>query len=135
MAIQYVKIKRMVSVGSNPGEKFQARIKRSQMVEEKDLCEEITQATTLARGEVRLVIEQLQYHIVKHAKNGESVRLKELGIFYPAIAAKAVNTIDEVTPETITRKFLKYRQNVSTRKEMNDTPIKLANMQIAGLQS
>ena len=118
MAIQYVKIKRMVSVGSNPGEKFQARIKRSQMIEEKDLCEEIT-----------------QYHIVKHAKNGESVRLKELGIFYPAIAAKAVNTIDEVTPETITRKFLKYRQNVTTRKEMNDTPIKLANMQIAGLQS
>ena len=106
-----------------------------QMIEEKDLCEEITQATTLARGEVRLVIEQLQYHIVKHAKNGESVRLKELGIFYPAIAAKAVNTIDEVTPETITRKFLKYRQNVTTRKEMNDTPIKLANMQIAGLQS
>ena len=59
MAIQYVKIKRMVSVGSNPGEKFQARIKRSQMIEEKDLCEEITQATTLARGEVRLVIELL----------------------------------------------------------------------------
>ena len=125
----------MVSVGSNPGEKFQARIKRSQMIEEKDLCEEITQATTLARGEVRLVIEQLQYHIKKKKKNGESVRLKELGICYPAIAAKAVNTIDEVTPETITRKFLKYRQNVTTRKEMNDTPIKLANMQIAGLQS
>lgn len=135
MAIEYVKVKRTITVGRNPGEKFQARIKRGQTIDEKDLCDEITESTTLARGEVKLVVEQLQYHIVKHAKNGESVQLKELGIFYPSISAKAVDSVDDVTSETITRKCIRYRQNVEVRKAMDNSHTKLANMEIKGLQS
>ena len=124
MAIEYVKVKRNICVGSNPGEKFLAMIKRGQLISEDDLCNKIAESTTLSRGEVKLVIEQLQYNIVKHAKNSHGVKLNDLGIFYPQIRAKAVNTADDVTPDTIINKRLCFRPSVAISKAMKSTVVK-----------
>lgn len=134
MAIEYVKVKRLISVGRTPGEKFLARIKRGQMISEKELCDEIAESCTLTRGEVKLVIEQLQYNITRHARNGESVKLNDLGIFYPEIKATAMDSADAVTADTIKDKKLRFRANVETVKAMKSSELKLANMQINGLQ-
>ena len=63
MAIKYVKVKRTINVGDNPGEKFLARIYRGQDVEIDQIASEISEATTVTHPDVLACLKALEFHI------------------------------------------------------------------------
>src|SRR5574344_605303 len=132
--INFVTVKRMISVGSAPGEKFLARLFRGPMVSQNELCSFISESTTLSRGEVKLVVDQLQFYIRKFCSNSQAVKLDDLGIFAPRIQVKAVNTAGEVTADTIRRKSVIFRPCVELQTYMNTAESQKKDLTIQGLQ-
>lgn len=132
--INFVTVKRMISVGAAPGEKFLARLFRGPMVSQNELCSFISESTTLSRGEVKLVVDQLQFYIRKFCSNSQAVKLDDLGIFAPRIQVKVVNTADEVTADTIRRKSVQFRPCVELQNYMNRAEAQKKDLTIQGLQ-
>ena len=132
--INFVTVKRTISVGSSPGEKFLARLFRGPMVSQNELCSFISESTTLSRGEVKLVVDQLQFYIRKFCSNSQAVKLDDLGIFAPRIQVKVVNTADEVTADTIRRKSVQFRPCVELHNYMNRAEAQKKDLTIQGLQ-
>lgn len=134
MAINYVKVKRTINVGDNPGEKFLARIYRGQDVEIDQIASEISEATTVTHPDVLACLKALEFHIVKYISAGQAVKLGLLGSFIPSISAKAVATPDEVTAESIKRARCRFYPSVQFKNSLNKCQFKLADLNIQGLQ-
>ena len=87
--IKYVKVKRLIQVGANPGLKYLARLFRSNDVTMDQLCEEISESTTVSYPDVLACLKALEITVSRHVMNGEAVKFAYLGSFIPAIKAKA----------------------------------------------
>ena len=127
MAIKYVKVKRTINVGDNPGEKFLARIYRGQDVEIDQIASEISEATTVTHPDV------LEFHIVKYISAGQAVKLGLLGSFIPSISAKAMATPDEVTADSIKRARCRFYPSVQFKNSLTKCQFKLADLNVQSL--
>ncbi|MCI5716588.1 MAG: HU family DNA-binding protein [Bacteroidales bacterium] len=135
MAINYVKVKRNLTVGSNPGERFLARIFRTgNDVTLEQLAENISEASTLSSADILAALKALESQIAKSVLNGQTVRLGYLGSFVPSIEAKAVNTVDEVTADSIMRARCRFVPSPIFKNKLKNCKFTLANLDIAGLQ-
>ena len=74
--IEYKKVKRKVSVGSNPGEKFYADIVRGQTVELDEIYKDMTDLTSLSRGDAMNAIDTLTQLFSKYFRSGRNVNLR-----------------------------------------------------------
>ena len=71
MSINYVKVKRNLTVGSNPGERFLARIFRTgNDVTLEQLAENISEASTLSSADILAALKALESQIAKSVLNG-----------------------------------------------------------------
>jgi predicted histone-like DNA-binding protein len=109
MAIQFVKVKRNINFGENPGERFIARIVREQSVDLDYIAEQIAGASTMSKADVMGVLQQLQVEMSYHLLRGASVRLGLLGIFTPNLRAKSQETADLVKADTIKGLHIAFR--------------------------
>ena len=135
MSISYVKVKRNLTVGSNPGERFLARIFRTgNDVTLEQLAENISEASTLSSADILAALKALESQIAKSVLNGQTVRLGYLGSFVPSIEAKAVNTVDEVTADSIMRARCRFVPSPIFKNKLKNCKFTLANLDIAGLQ-
>ena len=135
MSINYVKVKRNLTVGSNPGERFLARIFRTgNDVTLEQLAENISEASTLSSADILAALKALESQIAKSVLNGQTVRLGYLGSFVPSIEAKAVNTVDEVTADSIMRARCRFVPSPIFKNKLKNCKFTLANLDIAGLQ-
>lgn len=118
--LSYIKVKRKITTGTNPGNKFLAVLWRSNDVTINQVAEEISEATSLSVADVEASLSALEMVIKRHIKNGEAVKFPRLGHFIPCISAKAQNTADKVTADTITKKGVRFYPTVAFRKKMKD---------------
>ena len=109
MSIQFVKVKRMIHVGENPGEKFLARMVREQAVDLELISEQIAGASTMSKADVMGVLQQLQVEMSYHLLRGASVRLGILGTFTPNLRVKAQESADNVKADTIKGLHIAFR--------------------------
>ena len=109
MAIQYVKVKRMIHVGENPGEKFLARMVREQAVDLNLIAEQVAGASTMSKADVMGVLQQLQVEMSYHLLRGASVRLSILGTFTPNLRVKAQDSVDNVKADSIKGLHIAFR--------------------------
>ena len=109
MAIQFVKVKRNINFGENPGERFIARIVREQSVDLDYIAEQIAGASTMSKADVMGVLQQLQVEMSYHLLRGASVRLGLLGTFTPNLRAKSQETADLVKADTIKGLHIAFR--------------------------
>lgn len=133
MAIKYVKVKRTINVGDNPGEKFLARIYRGQDVEIDQIASEISEATTVTHPDVLACLKALEFHIVKYISAGQAVKLGLLGSFIPSISAKAMATPDEVTADSIKRARCRFYPSVQFKNSLTKCQFKLADLNVQSL--
>lgn len=135
MAINFVKVKRNLTVGSNPGERFLARIFRTGNELTLDqLAENISEASTLSSADILASLKAMEDQIAKAVLNGQTVRLGYLGSFVPSIHSKAVNTADEVTADTIMRAKCRFVPSPIFKRKLKNCKFALTNLDIAGLQ-
>ena len=134
MAIKFVKVKRNITVGSNPGEKYLARLFRGTDVSIDQIANEISEATTVSYPDVLACLKAMETHILKYILAGQAVKLSLLGSFIPFISAKAMNTAEEVTADTIKRAGCRFFPSVNFKQAMKKCKFLQTDMNIAGLQ-
>ena len=83
--------------------KWYAAPKRQGVVLLNDLAEEMALESTITEHDIKAVISSLQQHIIKHLKNGNSVRLGDLGSFHITMSGSG----SEVKKEYVLRQNLK----------------------------
>ena len=81
MAIKYVKVKRMISTGQNPGEKYLARIFRDQDVMIEQIANDISGSTTVSYPDVLACLKAMEIHVAKYVTAGQAVKF---GLFEEA---------------------------------------------------
>jgi predicted histone-like DNA-binding protein len=133
MAVEYVKVKRTVSVGNEPGEKYLARIYRGSDVELEQIANDISEATTISYPDVLACLKAMEIHISKYILSGQSVKFGILGSFIPTIHAKAQATPDFVTANTIKRFTCRFLPSVSFKTKFAKCSFREANLEVKGL--
>ncbi len=134
MAINYVKIKRKINVGSNPGEKYLARLYRGQDVTMDQIASDISLSTTISYPDVLACLKALEIHISKYVLAGQAVKFDYLGHFIPSISASAMATPDEVTADTIKKTRCRFFPSVEFKNALAKSKYELADLNIKGLQ-
>ncbi len=130
-----LKVKRRISTGTNPGEKWLARIFHNETVGFEEIAEMISETSTLSAGDILNTLRQLETVVTWNLLQGNPVELGDLGKFYFKITAKAVDTLEEVTAETITRKYVRFRPSKRFYKKLRETKTTFVDLDIKGLQS
>lgn len=133
MAVEYIKVKRTINVGDNPGEKFLARIFRGQDVEMDQIARDIANSTTISYPDVLGCLKAMEIQISKYILNGQSVKLGLLGSFIPTIHAKAQNVVDEVDANTIKRFSCRFFPSKNLKSQFAKCSFKEKSLEIRGL--
>jgi predicted histone-like DNA-binding protein len=131
--MRFVIVRRRIAVGTTPGIKYLARIFRNEPIEFDRIAGEIADITTVSEPDIMAVLMSLEKVIKRHTIDGTTVKLGALGYFEPTISAKAVDTPDEVTIDTIRSLGVNFCPSVKFRKELKDAKAKFVNLDIKGL--
>ena len=133
MAIQFVKTKRNILFGNNPGEKYVAALHRSADVSIDQLCEEISHSTTVSYPDVLAVLKAMEIHISAHIQNGAAVKFGMLGAFIPSIKATAMESAEDANANSIRRLTCRFYPSVHFRRNLAKAKYEEANLDIKGL--
>lgn len=82
--------------------KYYAKMYPVNPIKLSELTESISAQCTVTVHDVKAVLSALQEHISNHLRNGNSVRLGDLGSFRPIIKSKGANTQDGFSSNNIT---------------------------------
>ena len=135
MALEIVGVERKVTVGPEPGMKFMAKLKKGRKVPMTQIYKDVTDLSSLSRGDIKNTVDNLWLVIGKYLADGRDVDLGEFGEFKISISAKAVDTLEEVTAETIRRPRVIYRMGKEWRNLLEDTPKVLGSLDMKGYKS
>ncbi len=133
--IRYVRVFKKVNVGAAPGMKYLARLFRGNDVTIDQLCQEITESTTLSYPDVLACLKAFEINIAKHIQNGSAIKLGILGAFVPKIKATAKETLEEVDASTIKSATCRFYPSVEFKRNLAKASFVEANLDIKGLQS
>ena len=111
-------------------DRYVAKIQYTGHVNEENIAQHISNATTASASEVGMYIRELEYYISRRLAEGYIVRLDHLGTFYPTIHAKAQTAASDVDHRTITRKGVLFRPSADFKAVMDEAPLKLANKKV-----
>ncbi len=134
MAVNYVRVKRKINVGPNPGEKYMVQLLRPEPVTLDQITDQIVNASSMTKGDVMSVLQNLQEQIVGHILNGASVKLDLLGTFTPRISVNAVATADEATSDTIEKFSVSFLPSTKMRNKLKEVKYVYRQLDISGLQ-
>ena len=134
MAIEYVRVKKTIHTGFNPGEKYLARIFRSGDVSMDELCTEITQSTTVSYPDVLACLKALEINVSRHILAGRAVKFNLLGSFIPGLKAKAMETLEEVDASTIVKAKCRFYPSPSFMNDLAKTSFNLRDLEVKGYQ-
>lgn len=123
MALKYVVTKQVFGFDQTKTEKYVARQVVSGQVNFSKLCTQVGQICGAHRGTVQLVIAGLVDAIVNNLDDGKSVQLGELGIFRPGIRAKAADSAEGATAESIYRRKINFTPGAALKDVMNKVSI------------
>ncbi|MCK9163533.1 MAG: hypothetical protein M0O93_04210 [Bacteroidales bacterium] len=132
--IKYVKVQRLIPVGANPGLKFLARLFRSNDVTMDQLCQEISESTTVSFPDVLACLKALEITVSRHIMNGEAVKFAYLGSFIPAIKAKVQDALEDVDASTIKTVRCRFYPSPDFKRSLAKTSLAEANLDMKGLQ-
>ena len=119
--VNYNVVKRAISVGLNPGNKYICVINRNGVMSQEQLADRIAEMSSLAYNDVLSALAALQMVIADATMNGITVQLDQLGNFTPFLNSKAVETEAEANVESIKRLRVNFYPNVRFKKKLKST--------------
>lgn len=119
--INYNVVKRNISTGFNPGEKYLAVIDRSGIMTQEQLADRIAEMSSLAYNDVLSALAALQMVISDATMSGVTVQLDQLGNFTPFLKSKAMETEEEANSESIQRLRINFYPNVRFKNKLKST--------------
>lgn len=121
--MEFKKVKRNVTVGHTPGVKYMAQIVRGETIDFNKMADMIAETSTISKGDILAVLEQMQTTAAWMMQAGHSVRFGDLGIFTPTAKVKAVDTEEKVTVDTIQRMYTRFTPSVDLKQKMKSSKI------------
>lgn len=134
MAIGYVRVKRRIAVGATPGIKFFAQIKRGRAVNFEKIATMIAATSSMSEGDILGVLKQLETILSWQLLDGQPVKLGIIGTFYPSISAKACDTLEEVTTDTIRKVYCSFRPSTWLKVQFKEAKKSLEDLEVKGYQ-
>ena len=134
MAIEFIRVQRNIQVGPNPGLKYLAVIKRGKKVQMEDIYKDITDLSSLSRGDIKNTIDNFMLVVGKYFKDGRSVDMEEFGEFQVNLRSKAMDSLEEVTSKTIKTPSIGFRMGKELKRIMEETPKVLGSLEAKGYQ-
>jgi predicted histone-like DNA-binding protein len=131
--VNYVKVKRDIHVGKNPGERYVARLVRNQDIDLDSIAESISNSTTISYADVIATLKALEIEISKAILNGSAVKLNYLGSFIPQLNAKSQLDIDTCDASSITRYSCRFFPSTKFKHNLKQAKFGEKNMEIKGL--
>jgi predicted histone-like DNA-binding protein len=132
--INYVKVKREIHIGANPGTKYLARLWRNEDVSLDTIAKEISDATTVSYPDVLAALKAFEISVSKYILNGSAVKFGVLGSFIPCFHAKCQATADLVTADTIKRVGCRFYPSTHFMKDLAKAQFELKDLTVKGLQ-
>ncbi|MBP6429948.1 MAG: hypothetical protein KA273_06065 [Bacteroidales bacterium] len=132
--LKYVKIQRNIQVGADPGIKFMARLFRGNDVTMDELCQVISESTTVSYPDVLACLKALEINVSRFIQNGSAVKLGYLGSFIPSIKVKVQDTLADVDASTIQSARCRFYPSPIFKNQLAKTSFSEANLEIKGLQ-
>ena len=131
--VNYVKVKRDIHTGNNPGERYLARLVRNQDIDLDSIAESISNSTTISYADVIATLKALEIEISKAILNGSAVKLNYLGSFIPQMNAKSQLDIDTCDASSITRYSCRFYPSTKFKHNLKQAKFAEKNMEIKGL--
>ena len=103
MSIKCFKQKREVPINGVPQEKYVARMQVGEKIDFERISEMIAEKSTVSKGDILAVLSELETVMCWMMEEGHPVTLGLLGTFYPSMTAKACESPQAVTKDTITK--------------------------------
>lgn len=125
--IQYV-IEKKASPKDRTQFKYYAKIVRGSTLSTKKVAALLQERTTLDIGEVYGFLVALSKGIRYYVTDSYTVEIAGLGIFTPTINATAVDSEEELKPNTITKKGVNYRPTTDMKNEYAEIKFTKANL-------
>ena len=125
--IQYV-IEKKASPKDRTQFKYYAKIVRGSTLSTKKVAALLQERTTLDIGEVYGFLVALSKGIRYSVTDSYTVEIAGLGIFTPTINATAVDSEEELKPNTITKKGVNYRPTTDMKNEYAEIKFTKANL-------
>ncbi len=119
--IYYNVVRRNISTGFSPGEKYLAVIDRSGIMNQEQLADKIADMSSLAYNDVLSALAALQMVISDATMSGVTVQLDQLGNFTPFLKSKAMETEEEANSESIQRLRVNFYPNVRFKNKLKST--------------
>jgi predicted histone-like DNA-binding protein len=91
--------------------KFYAQLLEVTPITLDSLAQDISNSCTLTLHDIKAVVSALEEHISRALRNGQSVRLRDLGSFYPIIISKGADTPEEFTSNLIESVKVQFRKS------------------------
>ncbi len=134
MPIEYVRVRRRITSGFSPGEKFLVIKKKTKKVKINQIYDDITDLSSLSRGDVKSVIDNFFHVIGKYFKDGRGADLDEFGEFEVTLQARSVETLEEANVNSIKRVNVNYRLGKKLREELKNESKVLGSLEVKGYQ-
>ena len=135
MAIEFIRVQRNIQVGPNPGLKYLAVIKRGKKVQMNEIYKDMTDLSSLSRGDIKNTIDNFMLVVSKYLKDGRSVDMGEFGEFQVNLRANAMDTLDDVTAKTIKTISISFRMGKELKLLIEETPKVLGSLEAKGYQA
>lgn len=124
MAYMYKKVKRTITLGANPGEKYLAAMAVEGKANTKQVCKQIVSNSTVSAADAELLFRALGEIVSENVEMGRGVNLEGLGVFSPNLKTKGEATAEEVTADNIEKVTVNFRPSSELKKAMEDAPVK-----------
>jgi predicted histone-like DNA-binding protein len=121
--MRFKKSKRKITTGSSPGDKFVPQLDRGVKVNTEQLAEMMVTSSTVSKGDMLNTIDSLITQMFYVLQLGHSVKLRGFGTFYVKTKVKAVDTLEEVTADTVERITIGFLPDVEIRDRMKKISI------------
>lgn len=83
-----------------------------------DIVEGIEKTSTVSSADIKAVLDALQFEVIRALKQGQSVRLGDLGSFRPTITSTATLTAEAFTPANIKGVRVQFRPSGRMAQEL-----------------
>lgn len=135
MSIGVFKLKRKITVNGVPQDKYVASMQVGEKIDFERISEMIAEKSTVSKGDILAVLSELETVMCWVMEEGHPVTLGLLGTFYPSMTAKACESPQEVTKDTITKFKCIFKPSKYLKKKFKEVEFVLDDNQVHTVKS
>lgn len=109
MELRFFKTRRQINDFNQVKDMYLATIETGEVVDIDEISEQIEKISTVSKADILAVLSALETTMIWAIEKARPVKLKLLGTFYPILQAKAQDTPEKVTKETIRRFYCVFK--------------------------